>query len=234
MNAYKTFAYYYDEVYQDLDYKLWLDFIEPYLSASSSILDVACGTGTLAILLKLKGYDVEGLDLSDSIIEIAKEKSKINHLSIPFYVADMTNFKLEKTYDMVTCFFDSFNFLKNIQLVNSTLVNIYTHLKPGGYLIFDLFSKPMLKEYKRHKKTIKNKTHKITWKTKLTSSTTLKHHILIQEGDIQQEETYEEFYYDFQHINFEGYQIIKICGDFNGELNQKDERILIVLKKTSV
>ena len=109
MNAYKTFAYYYDEVYQDLDYKLWLDFIEPYLSVSSSILDVACGTGTLAILLKLKGYDVEGLDLSDSIIEIAKEKSKINHLSIPFYVADMTNFKLEKTYDMVTCFFDSFN-----------------------------------------------------------------------------------------------------------------------------
>ena len=54
MNAYKTFAYYYDEVYQDLDYKLWLDFIEPYLSVSSSILDVACGTGTLAILLKLK------------------------------------------------------------------------------------------------------------------------------------------------------------------------------------
>ena len=50
-NAYKMFGYYYDEVMAELDYDLWLEFIEPYLKKGDKVLDLACGTGTLATML---------------------------------------------------------------------------------------------------------------------------------------------------------------------------------------
>ncbi|MDE7264203.1 MAG: class I SAM-dependent methyltransferase, partial [Anaeroplasmataceae bacterium] len=118
MNAYQRFSYYYDDMFTELDYTEWLKFIEPYLKPDSSILDLACGSGTFAILLKLKNYAVEGLDLSESIIEVAKEKAKMNHLSIPFHVGDMTDFSLHQSFDVITCFFDSVNFLKSKNELN--------------------------------------------------------------------------------------------------------------------
>ena len=77
MNEYKKFAYYYDEVMSSLEYDLWVEFVEPYLKPNDKILDLACGTGTFLTMLKLKGYDTTGLDLSDTIIEIALEKAKL-------------------------------------------------------------------------------------------------------------------------------------------------------------
>ena len=150
INAYKKFGYYYDEVMAELDYDLWLEFIEPYLNKGDSVLDLACGTGTLATMLRLSGYDSEGLDLSESIIEIANEKKKINHLDIPFHVMDMTKFNLGKKYDMVTCFFDSVNFLSDKKQIDKLFDCVYRHLKPNGYFIFDIFSGEMMKEYENN------------------------------------------------------------------------------------
>ena len=80
-NAYKKFAYYYDEVIQETNYDLWVEFVEPYLKKDDKILDLACGTGTFITMLKLNGYEfVSGLDLSDEIIEIANEKRKIKEV----------------------------------------------------------------------------------------------------------------------------------------------------------
>ena len=77
-NAYKKFAYYYDEIMQGMNYDLWLEFVEPYLKKEDKILDLACGTGTFATMLKLKGFDVEASDLSEEIIEIANEMYIVN------------------------------------------------------------------------------------------------------------------------------------------------------------
>ena len=114
MNAYKKFGYYYDEVMSQLNYDLWVEFVEPYLKKDDSILDLACGTATFITMLKLKGYDVCGLDLSQTILEIASEKMKINHLDFPLYNMDMKDFKLNKKFDVITCFFDSINFLASL------------------------------------------------------------------------------------------------------------------------
>ena len=109
MNAYDKFSYYYDDVMASLRYEWWLDFIKPYVKPSDRILDLACGSGTFAILLSLSGYQAEGLDLSPSIIDLARQKAKINHLTIPFYVQDMTTFSIDQTFDCITCFFDTDN-----------------------------------------------------------------------------------------------------------------------------
>ena len=231
MNAYKKFAYYYDEVMAQLEYELWYDFVLPYLKQGDNTLDLACDTGILSTMLKLKGFDAEGLDLSETIIEIALEKAKINHLQIPFYVKDMTDFNLNKQYNLITCFFDSVNFLKTKNDLNNMFECVKKHLKPNGYFIFDIFSKDMMIEYENNHLKEDHHTFKIDWKTKRQDHKTLKHEIIIYEGDYELKETYYEYYHELKNMNLSGFKLIKICGDFNDDYQPGDERILVVLQK---
>lgn len=230
MNDYKKFSYYYDEAVASVDYHLWLDFLEPFLNPQTTILDLACGSGTLAILLKLKGYSVEGLDLSKEIIEIAQEKAKINHLTIPFYVKDMTSFELKQQYDIITCFFDSLNFLKTRKQLKALFSSVLKHLNPNGLFIFDVFSKTMLDEYQDNLMTEENPTYQMEWQTKKINFRTLKHTISIQEGDLSFQEEYYEYYHKIKSLNPKGFKLLKLIGDFNDDLSPEDERILVVLQ----
>ncbi len=231
MNEYKKFGYYYDEVMQQINYDLWLEFIEPYLKKNDKVLDLACGTATLVTMLKLKGYDAKGLDLSETILEIAKEKMKINHLNFDLYHMDMTNFKIDDKFDMITCFFDSINFLNKKENIKKLFNSVYNHLNDNGYFIFDIFSKEMLKEYENNETIEDYETFKLNWITKKTTPTSLKHTIKITEGDEVITETYNEYYYDIKDVLDKRFKLIKICGDFNDDLQDEDERILIVLQK---
>ncbi len=230
-NAYKKFGYYYDEIMANMDYDLWLEFIEPYLKKGDKILDLACGSGTFATMLKLSGYEVSGLDLSESIIEIANEKRKINHLDIPFYVMDMTSFRLDEKFDVITCFFDSVNFLKDKKQIANLFDSVYKHLNNGGYFIFDVFSNEMFKEYENNEMHEDYETFYIDWITKKTSPNTLKHSISIKELDDVFSETYYEYYYDIKDLQSKKFKIIKIAGDFNDDLQEDDERIILVYQK---
>lgn len=231
-NAYKKFAYYYDDAISEIDYDLWLEFIEPYLNKDSKILDLACGSGTLAILLKLEGYNVSGLDLSESIIEIAKEKAKINHLNIPFYVDDMANFNLNEKFDVITCFFDSINFLQNEELVIKTFNCVKKHLNKGGIFICDVFSLDMLDEYLNNEIIKDFQTYKLVWKTKKVTDLCLVHNIEIYDklDSVTLKENYYEYYYDLEKLNIEGFSLIKKSGDFNDDYLEGDERLIFVYK----
>lgn len=231
MNAYKKFGYYYDEVMAQLNYDLWLEFIEDYLNPGDNVLDLACGTATLCTMLKLKGFDAEGLDLSETILEIASEKMKINHLSFPLHHADMTSFKLNKKFNMITCFFDSVNFLSDIKQVKKLFECAHSHLKDNGFFIIDVFSKELLKEYENNDIVEDHVTFQLDWKTKKTSPTSLKHTIKITEGDDVFSENYYEYYYDIKELSNKKFKLIKISGDFNDDLQPEDERILLVYQK---
>ena len=231
-NAYKKFAYYYDEVIQETNYDLWVEFVEPYLKKDDKILDLACGTGTFITMLKLNGYEfVSGLDLSDEIIEIANEKRKINRLNIDFYVDDMMSFKVKEKQDVITCFFDSVNFLKDKNEIKKLFNSVYNALKPDGYFIFDIFSKEMLKEYENNKFEKDFETFKIKWITKKINSSTLKHEIEINEDDESINESYYEYYHPLNELMDSRFNLEKLSGDFNDDLEDEDERIIVVYRK---
>ncbi len=231
MNEYKKFGYYYDEVMNKLNYDLWLEFIEPYLKPNDKILDLACGTGTLITMLKMKGYDAEGLDLSETILEIAKEKMKVNHLNFNLYHEDMTNFKIDKKYDMITCFFDSINFLNDKKKIKLLFSNVKSHLNEKGYFICDIFSKALLEEYANNDLDEDYVTFRLKWTTKKINPTTIKHTIKIIEDDEEIVETYNEYYYDVKDLMNNDFNLIKMAGDFNDDLEPEDERILLVYQK---
>lgn len=231
MNEYKKFSYYYDEVMTTLDYEEWFEFIKPYVTPNTKLLDLACGTGSFLMLCHNYGISCYGLDLSETAIEIAKEKAKINHFNIDYQVADMTNFSYPLKFNLITCFFDSVNFLKNKNDLTKLLNNVYNALENNGYFIFDIFSKYLMEEYEDNSFINDYDTFKIDWQTKKINSTTLEHNVKIFEDDKTYEEKYYEYFYDFKDFDFSKFKVIKICGDFNDDLVDDDERIIFVLQK---
>ena len=121
---------YYDLIYGFKDYHREAEFlrilIERVAPGARTLLDVACGTGKH--LRYLSGYHVEGLDLNSNFLEIARCKLP----EVRFYLADMRDFKLGKTYDVITCLFSSIGYLLEDADVVSALSCFRRHLAPEG------------------------------------------------------------------------------------------------------
>ena len=129
----------YSSKYIDLISKV----IDIYNLNVHSVLDVACGTGILASELHSKNFEVSGIDISEDMINVARENTK----GIDFQVADMEDFSFDKKFQIITCAFDSINYLTNHIKMEKTLKNILKHLDDNGVFIFDI-NAPVLYEEK--------------------------------------------------------------------------------------
>ena len=128
----------------DLD---WGEFSKQYVGlinqlldergiAQAKILDLACGTGTLAVKLANRGHYVYGIDISPQMIEIAQSKS-MGSSNVSFEVQDMTFFAVEDRFDLATCTFDSINYLLDIDGVKAMFYRLATALHKSGLFVFD-------------------------------------------------------------------------------------------------
>ena len=100
----------------------------------TSILDVGCGTGILANELKKMNFEVSGMDISEDMINVAKETTT----EIEFIVADMRNFDMKKKFDMITCAFDAINYITTDEDMENAMSSIYNNLNENGFFIFDV------------------------------------------------------------------------------------------------
>jgi ubiquinone/menaquinone biosynthesis C-methylase UbiE len=112
------------------------ELIDSYNIARARILDIACGTGALAIELAKIGHQVHGIDISPQMIEKAQSKS-LGLSNVTFQVMDMRNLALEGKFDLCTCTFDSINYLLEIDDLKETFNRIAGILKQFGLFIFD-------------------------------------------------------------------------------------------------
>lgn len=135
---YQKFAYLYDALNTDEFYENYYNFLTKLWKKlkfkPKRILELACGTGRLAELLLKNHYEIEGLDLSSSMLRIARLRK------IKCYLGDMTRFNLKKKYDVVLCFFDSLNYLPTEKALQQCFVSVQKCLTQGGLFIFDMNS----------------------------------------------------------------------------------------------
>ncbi|GIN71001.1 methyltransferase [Bacillus sp. J14TS2] len=141
---YGRFAYVYDELMSDVPYHKWLQLVERETQANQvngkQILEIACGTGELSVLLAQSGYEVTGVDLSSDMLMVAHEKTESIRENIQFYEQDMSKLEDLGTYSIVTIFCDSLNYLQSSDQVVQTFQRVFTHLDQDGLFLFDIHS----------------------------------------------------------------------------------------------
>jgi len=137
----KTAAYY-DKIYSSKDYRAEAELLISFIrqrsgSAGNRLLDVACGTGHHIQYLK-EQFTVEGLDLNQELLEIARQRNP----GIRFHLGDMVDFELESRYDVVTCLFSSIGYIKTVGNLKRAIHCMARHLLPGGLLIVEPWFTP--------------------------------------------------------------------------------------------
>lgn len=154
MEAYQDFAYVYDELMDNTPYHEWCqritDLIEKYgvsrperdsedllASERNLVVDLGCGTGTLVELLYEKGYDMIGVDNSESMLAVAMEKREKSGSEILYLLQDMRELELYSTVGTVVSVCDSLNYILEEQELLEIFSLVNNYLYPGGIFIFD-------------------------------------------------------------------------------------------------
>lgn len=163
--SYTDFAQVYDELMDETPYELWKNRIveamneygiskpiksseemaedreisedELLESERNLVVDLGCGTGTLTEMLYAEGYDMIGIDVSESMLEKAMDKREKSGSEILYLNQDMRELELYSTVGTVVSVCDSINYLTDEEDVRLTFDLIHNYLYPNGLFIFD-------------------------------------------------------------------------------------------------
>ncbi len=149
--SFTSIAPYYDTLMQDINYELWVDYVEELFQlfgvSPQRILDIGCGTGTPTLILARRGYEMVGLDYSEDMLKVAREKA-VELSNVKFYHGDVRNFELdEEPFDAAISLFDSLNNITTEGEMESAFSCVKRHLKSRAPFIFDMNTIHALEAY---------------------------------------------------------------------------------------
>ena len=138
---YFELAHYYDGLMQNAEYEKRADYLISlflaYGKMPSLLLDAACGTGTMSVLLSQKGVnEIIGVDVSENMLAVAVEKAKDKN--ILFLNQDLSELDLYGTVDGVVCTLDSVNHITSKAKLIKIFKRISLFMEPGALFIFDV------------------------------------------------------------------------------------------------
>ena len=143
--AYKEFANIYDElIYEDINYdkvaKKIIDLCTENSINFEDYLDLACGTGNVAIKVAKYFKNTYAVDLSDDMLNVAFDKFKKNKIKAKVICQDMCELSLNKKFNLITSVLDSTNYITEDEDLLEYFRKVYEHLKEDGLFIFDINS----------------------------------------------------------------------------------------------
>ena len=138
---FKQSAKYYDLLKKHKDYeaesKLLKNLIRSINPKFTTLLDIACGTGEHDKFLK-PDFKITGIDINAEFIEIARDKNP----ECKYVPADMTDFNLNKKFDVIVSLYGAIGYAKTDDNVRNMLTCFKRHLKTGGCLIIEPWYTP--------------------------------------------------------------------------------------------
>lgn len=142
-DSYGFLAGCYDQLTYDVRYSAWADYIENQFARCGlpgrTVLDLACGTGSLTWELARRGYEMIGVDQSPDMLSQAAEKDW-GQASIPplFLCQPMEKLDLYGTIDACVCCLDSVNYVTDPKKLGRAFSRVHLFLMPGGLFLFDI------------------------------------------------------------------------------------------------
>ena len=141
MDSYTVLARCYDRLTADVNYEKWADYVERHFRRLKrpvqSVVELACGTGSLTRLLAGRGYSVTAVDLSPDMLTVAEQKCR--GLDVTLLCQDMSRLDLPPGQtDAVVCCLDSVNYVTRPAALRRTFQRVYRALAPGGLFLFDV------------------------------------------------------------------------------------------------
>jgi SAM-dependent methyltransferase len=160
-SIYNAYAPIYDAIGQGRFGERMAQWALRWLSAHgtppASVLDLACGTGAAALAFAAVGCEVVGIDQSSAMLSIAGGRARDAGYRITFVDGDIrelnenckmknvesapdhsTSCILHSAFDVVTCFYDSLNYLIDDDDLDDVFAGVAAALRPGGHLLFDI------------------------------------------------------------------------------------------------
>jgi SAM-dependent methyltransferase len=104
------------------------------------IADIACGAGAACIVFARHGLSVTGTDKSPHMIRRAEANAMRADQHIRLLVQDYRNLALAEPVDLITCMYDSLNFMPSEADLAKVFSAVYTSLNSGGLFIFDMYT----------------------------------------------------------------------------------------------
>lgn len=142
MSNFAEYSAYYDLLYRDKDYAGEAAYIASLIRGAHptarTVLDLGCGTGRHAGLLRNLGYDICGVDMSATMLEEARRTQP----AITFHEGDARSFRLNRTFDAVVSLFHVASYQTTNQDFAAYLRTAKSLMAPGGVFIFDFWYGP--------------------------------------------------------------------------------------------
>jgi len=146
MGMFDRFAEYYDLTYRNmLDYEKDCNILEKIFRKflkrkPESILDIGCGTGSHALILAKRGYRLDGIDISETMIRKARAKERGLRLNVKFHVQDMQEMRLKRQFDCAISMFGALGYVHTYNGLVNVLSGLRQHLNDDGLFVFEFWN----------------------------------------------------------------------------------------------
>ena len=142
MDAYHALAASYDRLTNDVDYEAIVAFYHAILEREDlhpkSAVDLACGTGSVALILARMGYRVTGVDMSEEMLTVALQRAMELETMPMFVCQKLQQLHLPRAVDMAVCALDGLDYILDPEDCKTAIARVYKALNPGGIFIFDV------------------------------------------------------------------------------------------------
>ena len=248
MNAYHALASSYDRLTNDVDYAAIVAFYEEILKKENiqprSAIDLACGTGSVALLLAERYDRVLGVDMSEEMLTEASQKAFELDPAPWFICQSLQELRLPKAVDLAVCALDSMDYITDPADCAEAIRRVYKALNPGGIFIFDVNTPEKLKAMDGQVFLDEDEDVYCVWRGEFEEQTNICYYgmdLFQRQGDVWHRsfEEHREYAYSQEmlvnYLKKAGFTDIRVYGDRRLEApDSGDLRIYIKARKGRV
>lgn len=234
MNAYHALAASYDRLTNDVDYAAIVAFYHQILEKEKlhpkSAIDLACGTGSVALLLAERYDRVIGVDMSEEMLTVAFQRAVEQEKQPLFICQKLQELYLPRAVDMAVCALDGLDYILNPADCEKAIQRVYKALNPGGIFIFDVNTPEKLRAMDGQVFLDEDEDVYCVWRGEFNEQTNICSYgmdLFQRQGEIWRRsfEEHQEYAYTAQqlteYLKAAGFTRIRVYGD--GKLEAPEE-----------